>query len=64
MTDPFRVVIDWAGSRLQGVSDEKRFERGLIRRITTKQYDDFYWRLDLQHRSAMFGNCTRMRSSD
>jgi colicin import membrane protein len=39
MTDPFRVVIDWAGSRLQGVTEEKRFERGLIRRITTKQYD-------------------------
>jgi hypothetical protein len=39
MTDPFRVVVDWAGSRLSGVTDEKRFERGLIRRITTKQYD-------------------------
>src|SRR5688572_28256436 len=39
MSEPFRVVVDWAGSRLSGVADEKRFERGLIRKITTKQYD-------------------------
>lgn len=39
MSDPFRVVVDWAGSRLVGVSDEKRFDHPLIRRITTKQYD-------------------------
>jgi hypothetical protein len=39
MSEPFRVVVDWAGSRIQGVTEEKRFDRGLIRKISTRQFD-------------------------
>ncbi|MCK6548083.1 AMIN domain-containing protein [Myxococcota bacterium] len=39
MTSPFRVVVDWSGSKLVGVPEEKRFERGLVRRITARQVD-------------------------
>lgn len=39
MNDPFRVVVDWAGSKLGTVAPEKSFDRGLIRRISTKQFD-------------------------
>jgi hypothetical protein len=39
MSDPFRVVVDWAGSKLHGVIEEKRFDRGVIRKISTRQFD-------------------------
>lgn len=39
MSDPFRVVVDWAGSRLDGVKSEQSFDRGLVRRVTTQQFD-------------------------
>ena len=38
MSSPFRVVVDWAGSRIQGAKNEK-FDRGLIRSVSTKQFD-------------------------
>lgn len=39
MNEPFRVVVDWAGSKLGSVAPEKMFERGLVRKISTKQFD-------------------------
>ena len=39
MEDPFRVVVDWAGSRLSDEAGERRFERGLVRRLQTRQFD-------------------------
>jgi colicin import membrane protein len=39
MTNPFRVVVDWAGSKINGAPPEQTFERGLIRSVRTKQYD-------------------------
>lgn len=38
MSKPFRVVVDWAGSRIEG-AEEQRFERGLIRSVQMKQFD-------------------------
>ena len=31
MSNPFRVVVDWAGSKIEGVAPEQTFERGLVR---------------------------------
>ncbi|MBK6689876.1 MAG: AMIN domain-containing protein [Deltaproteobacteria bacterium] len=39
MTDPFRVVVDWAGSNVDKVEAERSFDRGLVRRILTKQFN-------------------------
>ncbi len=39
MSEPFRVVVDWAGSKLDGVKAERSFDRGLVRRVTTQQFD-------------------------
>ncbi len=39
MSNPFRVVVDWAGSRIEGAAVEQKFPRGLIRSVRTKQYD-------------------------
>jgi hypothetical protein len=37
--DPARVVVDWAGSRLDGVAPEQVFKQGMIRRIAVEQFD-------------------------
>lgn len=39
MHDPYRVVVDWAGSALDGVAKDQKHDRGLVRRITTKQFN-------------------------
>ncbi len=39
MNDPFRVVVDWAGSELGDLAAERRFDRGLVRRWSTRQFD-------------------------
>ena len=38
LSDPFRVVLDWAGSQLEGVQLEREFDRGLIRRVRLRQF--------------------------
>jgi len=38
MHEPYRVVIDWAGSELADVPRTQRFERSLIRSIVTEQF--------------------------
>lgn len=37
--DPFRVVVDWSGSRFVGQPEEQSVGPGLIRRIRTKQIE-------------------------
>lgn len=39
MQDPFRVVVDWAGSRLPEASADRDFDRGLVRNVRTKQFN-------------------------
>lgn len=39
MQNPFRVVVDWAGSALDGVADRQDFKRGVVRRIETQQFE-------------------------
>ncbi|MCC7380660.1 MAG: AMIN domain-containing protein [Deltaproteobacteria bacterium] len=39
MKDPFRVVVDWAGSTLSGVPADKEVGQGLVRRISSKQFE-------------------------
>ncbi|MEM7675542.1 MAG: AMIN domain-containing protein, partial [Myxococcota bacterium] len=38
LSDPFRVVLDWAGSQLAGVRLEQQFDRGLIRLVRMRQF--------------------------
>jgi colicin import membrane protein len=38
MHEPYRVVIDWAGSELSEAPKTQAFERGLIRSIVTEQF--------------------------
>jgi hypothetical protein len=38
MAQPFRVVVDWAGSKVGGKVDQ-RFDRGLVRSVQVKQFD-------------------------
>lgn len=38
LSDPFRVVLDWAGSQLAGVRLDQKFDEGLIRRIRLRQF--------------------------
>ena len=39
MQDPFRVVVDWAGSRLPEEGTKKTYDRGLVREVDTKQFN-------------------------
>jgi colicin import membrane protein len=39
MRDPFRVVVDWAGSVIAGVPAEKPLSSGLVRKISSKQFE-------------------------
>ncbi|MEO1338658.1 MAG: AMIN domain-containing protein, partial [Myxococcota bacterium] len=38
LSDPFRVVLDWAGSQLAGVQLRQQFDRGLIRLVQMRQF--------------------------
>ncbi len=37
--EPHRVVLDWAGSTVDGARDEQSFDSGLVRRISTRQFN-------------------------
>lgn len=39
MEDPFRVVVDWAGSQVGDAPAETTFERGLVRKVQTQQFN-------------------------
>lgn len=39
MQDPFRVVVDWAGSRLPEEGAKRTYDRGLVREVDTKQFN-------------------------
>lgn len=36
---PYRVVVDWAGSTLAGVAPDVSWPRGLVRKISARQFD-------------------------
>lgn len=39
MQSPFRVVVDWAGSGLPEGTSDRAYERGLVRRVKTRQFN-------------------------